>query len=57
MIYMQYKVQKVNGYVLAIAESQKSVTKKQFERASYFTDKTVVFDAGNLKGMIASSLQ
>jgi hypothetical protein len=57
MIYMQYKVQKIDGYVLAIAESQKAVTKKQFERASYYTDKTVAFDAGNLKGMIASSLQ
>ncbi|WP_250452618.1 hypothetical protein [Caballeronia sp. ATUFL_M2_KS44] len=56
MIFMQYKVQKMDGYVLAIAESQKAVTKKQFERASYYTDKTVAFDAGNLKGMIASSL-
>ncbi|SPB14099.1 hypothetical protein NOV72_01347 [Caballeronia novacaledonica] len=57
VIYMQYKVQKISGYVLAIAESQKSVTKKQFERANYYTDKTVAFDADNLKGMIASSLQ
>jgi hypothetical protein len=56
VIYMQYKMQKLNGYVLAIAESQKAVTIKQFERANYYTDKTVAFDAGNLKGMIASSL-
>jgi hypothetical protein len=56
VIYMQYKVQRISGYVLAIAESQKAVTKKQFERANYYTDKTVAFDAGNLKGMIASSL-
>ncbi|SAK39554.1 hypothetical protein AWB77_00102 [Caballeronia fortuita] len=57
VIYMQYKLQKIDGYVLAIAESQKAVTKKQFERANYYTDKTVAFDADNLKGMIASSLQ
>lgn len=56
MIFMQYKVQKMTGYVLAIAESQKAVTKKQFERASYYTDKTVAFDAANLKDMIGASL-
>jgi hypothetical protein len=56
VIYMQYKVQKLDGYVLAIAESQKAVTKRQFERANYYTDKTVAFDADNLKGMIAASL-
>ncbi|WP_250477214.1 hypothetical protein [Caballeronia sp. INML1] len=56
VIYMQYKVQKISGYILAIAESQKAVTKKQFERANYYTDKTVAFDAKNLKGMIAASL-
>jgi hypothetical protein len=56
VIYMQYKVQKISGYVLAIAENQQAVTKKQFERANYYTDKTVAFDADSLKSMIAASV-
>ena len=44
IIYMQYRAEKKSGYVLAAAESQNAVGRKQYERASYYTDKTVVFD-------------
>lgn len=52
IIHMQYRRENKPGYVLAVAEDQASVTKKQFERASYFTDKTVVFEPHNLGAFI-----
>lgn len=52
IIHMQYRRENKPGYVLAVAEDQASVTRKQFERASYFTDKTVVFEPGNLSAFI-----
>lgn len=52
IIHMQYRRENKPGYVLAVAEDQASVTKKQFERASYFTDKTVVFEPYNLGAFI-----
>lgn len=52
IIHMQYRRENKPGYVLAVAEDQPSVTRKQFERASYFTDKTVVFEPGNLAAFI-----
>ncbi|MEQ5839036.1 hypothetical protein N0A02_06225 [Paraburkholderia acidicola] len=56
VIHMQYRMQKTPGFVLAVVESQKAVGKKQFERANYYTGKTVIFDDNNLKGLIATSL-
>jgi hypothetical protein len=44
IIHMQYRADRRAGTVLAVAESQASVGKKQFERAGYYTGKTVVFD-------------
>ena len=52
IIHMQYRRENKPGYVLAVAEDQASVTKKQFERASYFTDKTVVFEPNNFGAFI-----
>lgn len=48
VIHMQYRLEERKGYVLAIVQDQASVTKKQYERAEYFTDKTVVFNQQNL---------
>lgn len=44
VIYMQYRADKKAGYVLAVAESQASVGKKQYERAAYYTNKAVIFN-------------
>lgn len=52
IIHMQYRQEQKPGYVLAVAEDQAAVTRRQFERASYFTDKTVVFEPGNLAAFI-----
>lgn len=44
VIFMQYQADKKPGYVLAVAESQAAVGKKQYERAAYYTSKTVIFN-------------
>jgi hypothetical protein len=44
VIYMQYRADNKPGYVLAVAESQAAVGKKQYERAAYYTNKTVIFN-------------
>jgi hypothetical protein len=44
VVYMQYREEKKSGYVLAVAESQGTVGKKQYERAAYYTNKTVIFN-------------
>jgi hypothetical protein len=59
VIYMQYRAEKINGYVLAVAESQVTVGKKQYERAAYYTNKTVIFNEnafGRLLTAEASSI-
>ena len=43
VIHMQYQLSKQPGFVLAVAESQKTVGVKQFNRANYYTGKTVQF--------------
>ena len=55
VMYMQYRAEQKQGFVLAVAGSQASVGKTQFERAAYFTDRTVVFDNGALRQMIHQS--
>lgn len=44
VIYMQYRSDNKQGYILAVAESQSAVGKKQYERAAYYTNKTVIFN-------------
>ncbi|WP_175783891.1 hypothetical protein [Burkholderia ambifaria] len=53
VIHMQYRMRKIPGFVLAVVENQKVVGKKQFERANYFTGKTVTFDDNDLKSLVA----
>jgi len=56
LIHMQYRAMHMPGHVLAIAENQQAVGKTEFERANYYTWKTVVFDARNLRSLIGSVL-
>ena len=44
VIHMQYPMSRTPGFVLAVAESQKAVGIKQFNRANYYTGKTVAFN-------------
>lgn len=57
IIYMQYRAEKKSGLIFAIAESQATVTRKQFERAGYFTHKTVVFSPDALKQLFSTEIQ
>ncbi|MDM0024110.1 hypothetical protein [Variovorax saccharolyticus] len=52
VIYMQFRSEKRPGRVIAIAESQQAVGKKQFERAGYYTDRTVAFEAESVERLI-----
>jgi hypothetical protein len=52
VIFLQYKAQQKKGYVLAIAEDQEAVGKKQYERAAYFINKTVIFNQEALRPLI-----
>jgi hypothetical protein len=54
---MQYQLTRMSGFVLAIAESQSAVGKRQFERANYYTGKTVTFSEVDLPKLIESQLQ
>ena len=53
VICMQYRTERKPGRVIAVVESQKAVGVKQFERAGYYTDRTVVFNANSIEPMIA----
>lgn len=44
VIHMQYRLSKTQGFVLAVAESRTAVGNKQFDRANYYTGKTVQFN-------------
>jgi hypothetical protein len=57
IIYMQYRAEKKSGLIFAIAESQATVTRKQFERAGYFTHKTVVFSPDALEQLVSTEIQ
>lgn len=57
VIYMQYRAENMQGKILAIAESQTSVGKKQFERAAYYTDKTVIYNENALAKFISNEAQ
>lgn len=57
VIYMKYQADKKAGFVLAIAESQEAVGKKQYERAVYYTSKAVVFNEHALSDLIKANVQ
>jgi hypothetical protein len=44
VVYMQYRTEHRAGSVIAVVESQVAVGRKQFERAGYYTDRTVVWN-------------
>jgi len=54
VIHMQYRMDKSPGFVLAVAESQIAVGKKQFERAAYYTDRTVIYSALDLERLVSA---
>jgi hypothetical protein len=56
LIQMQYHLSKRAGKVLAICESQASVGRKQFERAGYFTWKTLTFSEQDLGSLLTNQL-
>lgn len=56
VVYMQYREEKKSGYVLAVAESQGVVGKKQYERAAYYTNKTVIFNQDAFGKLIANEM-
>jgi hypothetical protein len=56
VIYLQYREDKKPGYVLAVAEDQTSVGKKQYERAAYYTNKSVIFNADAFGKLISSEM-
>ncbi len=56
VIYMKYQADRKAGFVLAVAESQDAVGKKQYERAAYYTSKAVIFNEHDLSGLIKASI-
>ncbi len=56
VIHMQYRLEKKPGVVLAVAENQADVGRHQFERAAYFTDKTVIYNPGAFKQLLTQEI-
>lgn len=56
VIHMQYRYTKQRGFVLAVAESERVVGKKQFHRANYYTGKTVEFSAYDFGQLLREQL-
>lgn len=56
VIHMQYLHSHQPGFVLAIAESEQAVGKKQFKRANFYTGKTVDFSPPDLKQLLRQQL-
>lgn len=52
VIYLQYRAEKKPGYILAVAESQNSVGKAQYERAAYYTNKAVIYNQDAFRMLI-----
>ncbi|RDU95703.1 hypothetical protein [Trinickia dinghuensis] len=57
IIHMQYRLANMSGFVLAIAESQTTVGKRQFERANYYTGTTVTFSEPDLPKLVENQLR
>ena len=56
VIHMQYLYTQQPGFVLAIAESEQAVGRKQFKRANFYTGKTVDFSPPDLKQLLRQQL-
>ena len=56
IIHMQYRYTRQRAFVLAAAESEKLVGKKQFLRANYYTGKTVEFSAYDFGQLLREQL-
>ncbi|MGG4774857.1 hypothetical protein ACLO87_09510 [Paenalcaligenes sp. Me52] len=56
IIHMQYRNEELPGFILAAVESQKHVGPKQFERANYYTDKTVTFHQTQFSNLVGGML-
>jgi hypothetical protein len=56
VIHMQYQLSNTPGFVLAVAESQKAVGVKQFNRANYYTGKTVQFSPFDFAQLLRGQL-
>ncbi len=56
VIYMQYRADNKPGYILAVAEDQTSVGKKQYERAAYYTNKAVIFNQDAFSKLISNEV-
>lgn len=56
LIHMQYQRERLPGQVIAIAESQAAVGRRQFERAAYFTSRTLAFSKNGLEAMLRQDL-
>lgn len=57
VIYLQYREERKPAYIVAVAENQAAVGKIQFERAAYYTDKTVIYTPGAFQKMIVAGMQ
>ena len=56
VIYMQYRAEHKPGYVLAVAENQNAVGKKQYERAAYYTDRAVIYNPNAFRQFIINEV-
>lgn len=56
VIYMQYRAEHKPGYVLAVAENQNAVGKKQYERAAYYTDRAVIYNPNAFRQFIVNEV-
>ncbi|HOI65347.1 MAG TPA: hypothetical protein PLD03_01920 [Thiomonas arsenitoxydans] len=57
VIFMQYRAERKAGFILVVAEDQASVGKKQFERAQYYTSKSVIYEPSAFRQYIGSILR
>jgi len=56
LIHMQYQTEKREGLIIAVVDSQQSVGAKQFERANYYTTKTLAYNERYFESLISSHL-
>ncbi|MFV0680810.1 hypothetical protein [Ottowia sp.] len=57
VIHEKYKSDKRPVNVIAVAENQAAVGKKQFERAAYYTDRALIFDELAFESLIKQEAQ
>lgn len=56
LIHSAYRHEGIDAYVIAAVDGQQSVGTKQFERANYYTDKTVSFRHKEFSNLIRNSI-